>query len=208
MTRPVAAALVVLAAAIAAGGLALEDTESSAGGAWLLPAILYLAAGFSFVLAGIVAAARRPDNRTGLLLIGTGFTWFLGFFGTSSNDVVFTSAALVSSLPYALLVALVLGYPTGTLPWRTDRVLLGAVVMLVTAGQISFLLVATPEDLCGETRSCPENLIRVTESETANTIGVWILNGLITATVLALVWRLTQRYLVASPALRRTIGPV
>jgi len=208
MSQRTAALLVVLATAIVGVGLALEDTESGAGGSWLLPALLYLTAGFSFVVAGIAAAARRPENRTGFLLIGTGFTWFLGFFGTSSNDVVFTGAALVSSLPYALLVALVLGYPTGTLPLRVDRALVGIVVALVTVGQLAFLLVATSENLCGEARMCPENLLRVTDSTTANVVDRWILNGLIVLTVIAIVWRLTHRYSVASPALRRVIGPV
>src|ERR687896_2606249 len=42
-----------------------------------LQALLSALTGGSFVVAGLIARTRRPLNRTGLLLIAVGLTWFV-----------------------------------------------------------------------------------------------------------------------------------
>ena len=41
----------------------------------------------AFVASGLVARAQRPHNRTGLLLIFVGFSWFFGALPSAGNDV-------------------------------------------------------------------------------------------------------------------------
>jgi hypothetical protein len=39
--------------------------------------VLTLVIGWSFIGAGLVAARRRPENRTGAAMMAVGFLWFL-----------------------------------------------------------------------------------------------------------------------------------
>ena len=41
---------------------------------WTL--VLAIAAGVAFVVSGLVAIVRRPDNRTGVYLAAVGYLWF------------------------------------------------------------------------------------------------------------------------------------
>src|ERR1044072_2779017 len=88
----------------AAGGLAL-----GAIGTWLgltrdhvenTAAFLSLAltVGLSFLVSGVLALWRRPDTRTGLLLVLVAYLWCLGALTESDNVCVFTIGVLVNSL--------------------------------------------------------------------------------------------------------------
>ena len=86
---------------IAAVGLAL-----GAIGTWLVLASdhlenkaaflsLALTVGLSFLVSGVIALWRRPDNRTGFLLVLVAYLWFLGGLTESDNDWIFTIGVLV-----------------------------------------------------------------------------------------------------------------
>ena len=49
----------------------------------------------AFVASGLVARAQRPHNRTGLLLIFVGFSWFFGALPSAGNEYVFTAGLLL-----------------------------------------------------------------------------------------------------------------
>jgi len=70
--RAVAAAAIVCGAAVVA--LVLGSDHEGAKTAW---AILAPTVGWSFIGTGIYAARRRPDSRTGTLMVVFGFAWFL-----------------------------------------------------------------------------------------------------------------------------------
>ena len=59
---------------------------------------LALTVGLSFLVSGVIALWRRPDNRTGFLLVLVAYLWFLGGLTESDNDWVFTIGVLVNSL--------------------------------------------------------------------------------------------------------------
>ena len=114
-------------ALVALGGLALaalgtalvlasDHTENTA--AFLS---LALTVGLSFLISGVIALWRRPDNRTGFLLVLVAYLWFLGALAESDNDWVFTLGVLVSSLALGAFVHLLLAYPTGRLQGRRGR---------------------------------------------------------------------------------------
>jgi signal transduction histidine kinase len=93
-----------------------------------LPAVaLALVVGWSFVASGVVAWSRRPDNRTGALMILVGFLWFLGLLGFAEQDALYRIGDLVGRpLQVAVFVYLLLAFPTGRLETRGARVLAGA----------------------------------------------------------------------------------
>src|SRR5687768_6876865 len=39
-----------------------------------------LLVGWLFIACGLIAATRQPNNRSGALMVATGFTWFVGNF--------------------------------------------------------------------------------------------------------------------------------
>jgi PAS domain S-box-containing protein len=207
MTLRRAAVVGAAAVALSVAGLLLAS-RSAYRPSWLGPALLFTTVAVSFVLAGLVAAVRRPENRTGTTLVVTGFTWFLGLLAIFDNDVLFTAGVLLGPLPYALVAALALGYPTGTLPWRPDRVIVGAAIALVTVGQLLFMFIATDAEICPTSIECGTNLLFLTDERVPTLVIRWSLNVAIAATVGAALWRMALRWRHASGALRRVVGPV
>src|SRR5262245_50561744 len=70
-----------------------------------------LVVGWSFVGVGLFAWARRPDNRVGALMAGTGFAWFLAGFSFSDVPLVFTVGQVFGSLFFAVVMHLLLAFP-------------------------------------------------------------------------------------------------
>jgi signal transduction histidine kinase len=70
-----------------------------------------LAVGWAFLACGLVAWSRRPESRTGVWLVLTGFAWFAGNF-----------APALIYLHRGPLIHCVLAYPAGRLRSRVDRV--------------------------------------------------------------------------------------
>jgi PAS domain S-box-containing protein len=207
MRRRTALVLFTFAVALSAGALALalsSDHVERPGPS----GALFVAVPLGFVGAGVVAAMRRPGNRTGLLMIATGFTWFLGSLTASNNAFVFTLGVALGAIAYAFVVILALGYPTAELRGRLDRSLAAIAALLATAGQVGFLLVLDSETLCGTGLSCPENLLQLTSDDTARAVVSWGLNVVVAVTLAAIVGRMAKRWRRASPALRRALGPV
>ena len=50
---------------------------------------------WSFVVAGLVAWNRRPDNRTGPLMTLVGFAWLCAGLTESPNDLSFTAGMIL-----------------------------------------------------------------------------------------------------------------
>ena len=78
-----------VALAAGAGALALVLTSSHEQNA-VLTSILGLSVGWSFVVAGLIAQTRRPENRTGVLLIVVGLTFFVGALTDANQSLLFT----------------------------------------------------------------------------------------------------------------------
>ena len=81
-----------------------------------LQAVLIALTGGSFIAAGLIARTRRPQNRTGLLLIAVGFSWFVSAGLIGSNDSLpWTIGVSLSAVPAGFLIHLLLAYPSGRL---------------------------------------------------------------------------------------------
>jgi PAS domain S-box-containing protein len=197
--------------ALAAGGLVLaavgsalvlaSDYETNKG-AFLS---LALTVGLSFLISGVIALWRRPDNRTGILLIVVSYTWCLGGLTESSNDWVFTIGVLVNSLAFGAFVHLLLAFPTGRLRGGRDLFLVVFAYTLVVFGSAAELLVEEqPEPDCPQCLST----IAVTDNTTAADVVQFVGGMLALALVIAVLVTVVVRYFRSSGALRRALGPV
>jgi PAS domain S-box-containing protein len=79
---------------------------------------------WAFAIAGLIASRRRPENRTGTLMIAIAFAWAGSVLTDSTNDVVFTVGMLVSNVWPGMLIHLLLAYPSGRLDGRSRIIVL------------------------------------------------------------------------------------
>src|ERR1700750_192065 len=90
--------------------LASQHEDQKVATAILAPVI-----GLSFIGTGVFAWWRRPLNRFGLLMTSVGFAWFLAGLAESNNPTVFTIGVWVAPLYLAIVVHMVLAFPSGRL---------------------------------------------------------------------------------------------
>jgi signal transduction histidine kinase len=200
--------LVVVPAALVAGTLAaistaLTDNTSER----VLWALLVSLTGWSFIGAGLIARVRRPRNRTGLLMIAVGFSWFLtGGLMSSNYSVPWTFGVAVGALPAGFLVHLLLAYPSGLLQSGWER-------FLVVTGYVLSALVNLPALFFDSSpmtgcEGCPDNAFLVSESDTAMTASSTIVQIVGVAFLGAVAVTLVRRWKSSSPAARSPLTPV
>jgi PAS domain S-box-containing protein len=204
MTTRTAVALWNLALALGAGATVLIFTSDHEDSPWATAA-LTVSVGLAFVAAGLIAWARRPENRTGMLLTLVGFTWFVGALAEANGSLPFTIGAVFGSTAYIFFVWLVLAYPSGRLRTRLDRLLVGTTAVLLLGVLPGKFLVDDREALCV---GCPDNAFLVWRHDgLANALEL-LLHVTALAVTVAAVTILTLRWLRATPALRRALTPV
>jgi signal transduction histidine kinase len=134
--RPTLAA--ILAAAAACGvGVAAVRLASHHQDARVVWAVFGPLVGWSFVGTGAYAWRRRPESRTGALMVLLGFAWFLFLLDAANAPAVFTFALLTGGLYGSVFLHLGLGFPSGRLSAPVDRA-------LVAAGYVVFPLAFAP----------------------------------------------------------------
>ena len=171
--------------------------------------LLAVPTGLAFVASGIVARLQRPQNRTGVLLILVGFSWFLGALSAADNPYLFTAGLMLGTVFTALLAHLFLAFPTGRLATRADRAIAAAFYGVVLIGP-PLAYVFDEGDLTEAVCDgpCPDNVIAFVPAQTVATV-IAFAYGLAAAVLAALVLlRMVLRWRRASPALRRALSPV
>jgi len=137
----------------AAFGLAAEWSGYGWGdpGHWIPD----LAVGWCLIGCGFIASARPPESRSGVLMLATGFAWFLGNFAGIGVGVVAWVAAHALYLHRGPLFQLLLTYPSGQ---RPSRVAGAAIAVFYAAAVITpvwqseaatILLAAVLVGVCG-----------------------------------------------------------
>ena len=77
---------------------------------WLIAAFA-VTAGISFIVAGLVALWRRPENSTGFLLAATGYLSFLAGLTELNDSWIWTIGFISANLALISFGALILSYP-------------------------------------------------------------------------------------------------
>jgi signal transduction histidine kinase len=164
----VAIGIAGFAAGVGIALLALHSNHVDLRGA---AAAVGLLLGWSFIGTGLYAWDRRPENGTGALMVAVGFAWFLGTLATANSELVFTIGLLVNNLFYAVLLHLLLAFPSGRLETRRDQRLAGASYFVAIGLGVPVMLFAdtTNDEVCG----CPQNLLMAQDSvTTAQVLGL------------------------------------
>jgi signal transduction histidine kinase len=206
-------ALAVLAFLIGIGMLILilnsSDTHApgvySARGVY---AAFTLVIGWGFAGTGLYAWARRPRNNVGPLMSAVGFAWLLQGLATSGDSVVFTIGILTRPLAYALLVHLLLAFPSGRLETLTQRWLAALVYIDVTALQLASFVFEDTTASYADCDGCPANPILISGSKSLSdlTNGLQVLCAVVVMAGLVVV--LYRRWRQAAPGQRRVLTPV
>ena len=162
--------------------------------------------GLTFVASGLVGRLRRPENRTGVLMILVGLSWFCGALQASDASLPYTVGYAAGSVIAALLIHLVLAFPSGRLVRRSERRVTVAIYAVALVLQPVWMLF---DDLHGlKCEGCPRNALLLEHVEPlAVGLGVVTLS-VVLAILVAVLVILIRRWRAASPPSRRVLAPV
>src|SRR5919206_5095808 len=113
--------------------------------------------GLAFIASGLIVKTRRPDNRTGLLLIAAGFGSFVAALRTADDALVFSLGNALQWSYFGFLVHVVLAFPSGRLRTAPDRLLAVAGYLLGFA-MLPMLMVFGAGHLECDRAPCPDNV--------------------------------------------------
>jgi signal transduction histidine kinase len=188
---------------LAALALILANDDLDNAGLWAAGGV---AVGWSFIGVGLFAWWRRPDNRVGMLMAGTGFAWLAAGMGLSDLPLVFTIGKVFGSLYLAVFLHLMLVFPSGRFQSALEKRIVAIAYVVTTVGLIPLWLVADPAEL--DCDSCPDNLLLVDANETLfNALGT-VANLIGAALIGAVLFILVRRWRRATPSQRRLLVPV
>jgi signal transduction histidine kinase len=166
------------------------------------------------IAAGLYTWGRHGRERFGVLLVGVGAGLFLTTLAESDDDLLYTFGRAAGWLVEVLVVYVILSFPTGRLPEHKDRLLVGAMGLVVLTMFFPRLAlmddfeVPSPYTSC--THDCPSNAFFVLADEPAFAEAVMRPLGafLVVAVMVAVLLRLRERMRDATPLARRMFAPV
>jgi signal transduction histidine kinase len=201
----VALTATVVSAAIALGGAASHPDLVAAARALIVGVPLGV---------GLYAWYSREEARFGVLLILAGAGWFVTTLAESGDELPYTLGRAGGWLMELALVYLILAYPSGRLPGRSERLIVLAMAIAVFTMYVPRLVLAesfeVPSPYTSCVRDCPANAFFAVDREPAlvkdfmRPVGV----ALVFVAVTLAVARLTQRVRGATLLTRRMIIPV
>jgi signal transduction histidine kinase len=139
-TRAVTVVALLAGAGVIALQLASEDRDPRVVWAVFAPAV-----GWNFIGTGLYAWRRRPESRTGVLMVILGFAWFLYTLDAANSPLVHTFALVTGGLWGAVFLHLGLSFPTGRLTAAVDRALARAGYVIFPLAFVPALLVSDPQ---------------------------------------------------------------
>src|SRR6266540_1516498 len=149
--------------------------------ALLLPIPVDVAVGASFLVAGAVAWRRRPENRTGLLMVLSGLVWFYRDFAYWEADAPTRIGELSLNVFLALIAHQVVVFPYGVTRSKRERALVGCAYTLALGGYLI------------------SEVFRSTNDPLA---------ALAIPLIVAIIFVVVQRWLTATPPERRALQPL
>jgi len=160
--------------------------------------------GFLFVAAGVVAHARQPANRVGLLMVLVGTGSFAEDLQLSTTGWVHTVGLLLVRASSGFVTHLVLAFPSGRLASRLERLLVGtayAAVFVLTP--VGALFDDTRRGLVPRTNLllvAPDSAVSGAIEQIVETVGAVVAVGVVAV--------LIRRWVRAGLPLRRVLAPV
>ncbi len=197
---------IVLAALVCGAGvvaLLLGSDHQDAKTAW---AIFGPAVGWSFIGVGLYAWRRRPESRTGVLMVLLGFAWFLSALNFSDSPLVYSLAFVLGGLWGGVFLHLIMGFPSGRLGPGRDRALVIAGYLIFTVASIPAMLFAAPHDLgCDD---CPSNVLLIHHDSDLAHVAIGLQVVLYLVLFVMVLVRLTLRWRRTNQLERLQLTPV
>jgi signal transduction histidine kinase len=206
-----AARFVLAAAGIALGVVAYQVQIDNLGQQTSSTrALAIVGVAWAFLGAGLIAWARRPENRLGPLLAAAGFALLARQFRYSHDPLAFTVFFAFGELSYALVAHSVLSYPSGRVRGRAERALVKVGYASVLLLPLAVLLFYDGSERLRFMDPAPrESLLLVWEhgglARTLQDIFVIWVWGVLATMFIALVVR---RLVRATPRTRRLLAPL
>jgi signal transduction histidine kinase len=138
-------ALLAIAAATLACGLLVRATAIPGLSLWNGWAAVLIC--WSYTAAGLIAWSRRPHNQIGPLLVAGGWSFLLLEMAASTSTVVIAASLIGATLPLALVLHLLLAFPSGRLSGRFEIALVVVTYGLATVLQAPQYLLADGSEL-------------------------------------------------------------
>jgi signal transduction histidine kinase len=206
MISPARMRAIVLAGLAAGAGVVavvLASDHQEAKAVW---AIFGPAVGWSFIGTGLYAWRRRPESRTGALMVLLGFAWFLFTLDSANSPLVYTFALVTGGLWGGVFLHIGLSFPSGRLDPGIDRALVIAGYLIFPLAFVPTLLFAGPHELGCD--NCPENLLLVRRDADLANVAMAFAALLYAALFVVVLARAVRRWRAASPFARLQLTPV
>lgn len=202
-SRPVALAVAQLATAGIALGLVqlavvLSD-PAAPGPRWLL--VLYPVVGWIYLAAGAVAWVRRPSNRMGALMAAGGLVWIAVGFAHASVPGLTAAGLILATVPFAIIVHLLHGFPSGRLRGRLS-------VVMVLVGYFVCVVMQAPQYLFGMGPDGPATVLQIADRPDLAAAGVWAQWAVGSCVMIVTAIVLETRRRRIPPPRRRVLAPL
>jgi signal transduction histidine kinase len=159
--------------------------------------------GGAFIGTGLLAWLRQPDNRFGALMVALGYAYCLSGLIVSTESWSFIFGLHLIPLPYAILLHILVAFPTGRLQSAADRALVYAAYLVATVVWWALMLF---EDT-GALGLPPNHLLLADERDLFETLANVRL-GIVVALIGLAAVAIARRWQGASRAQRRALAPV
>lgn len=163
---------------------------------WLI--LAFPLAASTYGAAGIEAWRRRPSNRVGSLLVLGGWAWLLAGLANVENQWLVAVGQVSSVLGIAVIVHLVLAFPSGRLLDRASR-------WIVVAAYITTTIFEVPVWMFDPAGS---PVLRVADDPSLDRLAEWTQRSIGWAVLVAAATVCARRLHQAAPATRRALAPV
>jgi signal transduction histidine kinase len=196
---------VVLAALASGAGVVAVVLTSDHQDAKAVWAIFGPAVGWSFIGTGLYAWRRRPESRSGALMVLLGFAWFLFTLQSANSPLIHTFALVTGGLWGGVFLHLGITFPSGRLAAGLDRALVVAGYLIFPLAFVPSLLFAGPDELGCD---CPANLLLIRPDEDLASAGRGFGALLYVVLFVIVLVRSVRRWRRTGPHERLQITPV
>jgi signal transduction histidine kinase len=159
--------------------------------------------GGAFIGTGLLAWLRQPDNRFGALMVALGFAYCLSGLIVSTEAWSFILGLHLIPLPYAILLHILVAFPTGRLHNRAERFLVGASYLVATVVWWALMLVEDTSRL-----GLPPNHLLVADEPDLFATLANVRLGMVVVLIVLTGVVLVRRWDESSRAQRRALAPV
>lgn len=156
--------------------------------------------GAVYVATGCLAWRRRPGNRMGALLVAGGYAWLASSLVNTAVPALVAAGLMTATVPLAVLLHLLLAFPSGRLRVRGARV-------VVVAGYVVAVVLQAPLYLFS-TDTEPHDVLALVPDPRLAGIGGGVQSVAGASVMVATTMLLTSRLRAARPPQRHVLLPL